>query len=245
MSDEYDTTDRSLEDLLLSYQSYKGKHTRSSGKVLSLLTLIHQSFSKHTAKTLFQELTKTERYVDILSTISDWMVANQADKAKEHFDEVAVFAADLARCNDNYQKIMHAQTQSNPADTSIDEDYLFFVKPSSARPVTELKPKELAYDATASGLRDWKVKFQAYHTASNMRSVPIATQQAFLINTIASDISKRVTRLATDTTPIFPSDGMISCYDIIDGFFHEKSQSCIEGRRSLPTRSKRARTLRN
>ena len=104
-------------------------------------------------------MTKTERYVDILSTISDWMVANQADKAKEHFDEVAVFSADLARCNDNYQKIMHAQTQSNPADTSIDEDDLFFVKPLSARPVTELKPKELAYDATASGLRDWKVKF--------------------------------------------------------------------------------------
>ena len=62
----------------MSYQSYKGKHSRSSGKVLSLLTLIHQSFSKHTAKTLFQELDETERYVDILSTISDWMVANQA-----------------------------------------------------------------------------------------------------------------------------------------------------------------------
>ena len=66
------------------------------------------------------------------------------------------------------------------------------MKPSSARPVTELKPKELAYDTTASGLRDWKVKFQAYHTASNMRSVPIATQQAFLVNTIASQMLKRI-----------------------------------------------------
>ena len=55
-----------------------------------------------------------------------------------------------------------------------------------------------------------------------MRSLPLNTQRAFLINTVAGDISKRITRLATETTPIFPTEGQVSCFDHVDQFFREK-----------------------
>ena len=94
--------------------------------------------------------------------------------------------------------------------------------PPSAKPVSELRPKELEYDATPSAVHDWKIKFTAYHDASNMKTLPLNTQRAFLVNTVAGDISKRITHMATETIPIFPMQGQVSCFDYIDTFFKEK-----------------------
>ena len=93
---------------------------------------------------------------------------------------------------------------------------------ASAQPISKLRPKELEYDATPSAVRDRNIKFTAYHNASNMSALPLNTQRAFLVNTVAGDISKRITRMATNTTPIFPTQGQVSCFDYVDTFFKEK-----------------------
>ena len=93
---------------------------------------------------------------------------------------------------------------------------------SGKDPADELAPKELEYDATPSAVRDWKICFTAYHDTSNLKALPLNTQCAFLVNIGAGDISKRITCMATDVTPIFPRQGQISCFDNVDEFFKEK-----------------------
>ena len=83
-------------------------------------------------------------------------------------------------------QILHSASEGG--DVTLDSDDETVPKSSNcAKPISELKPKELAYDASASAVRDWKLRFIAYHTASNMRALPLSTQQAFLVNTLASD----------------------------------------------------------
>ena len=136
-------------------------------------------------------------------------------------DEVTQFIGAFELLQKNYMQILHSASEGGDATLNSDDEAV--PKSSNcAKPISELKPKELAYDASASAVRDWKLRFLAYHTASNMRALPLGTQQAFLVNTLASDISKRITRLASDTTPTFPVDGQVTCFDIIDQFFEEK-----------------------
>ena len=56
-----------------------------------------------------------------------------------------------------------------------------------------------------------------------MRILPLTNQQAFFNKCIDDDLSARVSRLVTATTPIFPAPGFVSCFDIIDEFFKERN----------------------
>ena len=100
-------------------------------------------------------------------------------------------------------------TTETPAPTTV------------AKPVSDLKPSEWAYDASVAHIRRWKTDFTAYHSSSNMRVLPLTNQQAFFNKCIDDDLSARVSRLVTATTPIFPAPGFVSCFDIIDEFFKE------------------------
>ena len=216
MSEEFNFGDRTNAEVLLSYANFRGKLNRSSGKIDTPMALLSTSFSSQTAKNIQKELDKCDRWVDIMSQIADWMVSQKMESAKDHVDEVAKMSKHLAKGTDNFLQLMHMHTQGG--NVTIDSDDESVHRGASAKPVSELRPKELTYDATPSAVRDWKVKFRAYHDASNMRALPIA----FMVNTVASEISKRITRLATENTPIFPVEGQESCFDYIDAFFREK-----------------------
>ena len=146
-------------------------------------------------------------------------MVQKEESGKDHVTEVAGYTTALAKSNNNFLKIMHVHTEGH----LLGPGGGMMPRPStSAKPISELRPKELEYDATPSAVRDWKIKFTAYHDASNMSALPLNTQRAFLVNTVAGDISKRITRMATKTTPIFPTQGQVSCFDYVDTFFKEK-----------------------
>ena len=220
MASEYDFTNKTLANVTVSYGNYKGKLGRVDRKINAQLTLLHNSFSHVTSKHVAKDLEKAERFLDIMSSIADWMVAQKSEHAKDHADEVTQFIGAFELLQKNYMQLLHSASEGG--DVTLDSDDETVPKSSCAKPISELKPKELAYDASASAVRDWKSRFIAYHTASNMRTLPLSTQQAFLVNTLATDISKRITRMASDTTPIFPVEGQVTCFDIIDQFFKEK-----------------------
>ena len=69
---DYNFSDCSVADVLLSYASYKGNITRSSGKISTSIYLLNKSFSTLTADLIEKELDKCERWIDILSQIADW-----------------------------------------------------------------------------------------------------------------------------------------------------------------------------
>ena len=186
-SSDYDFDDKTVAEVTLSYQSYRGKIGRSLRILEAQMGLLHSSFSPVTSKSFRKELVKCERYLDILTSISVWMEVQKTEHAKDHKGEVAGFQESYEKVNEKFTVIVHARTQG-AADQSIDSDDEV-VPRSSAKPISELKPKELAYDAPASTVRDWKYRFRAYHSASNMGTLPISTQQAFLANTLAPDIS--------------------------------------------------------
>ena len=91
------------------------------------------------------------------------------------------------------------------------------------KPVTDLKPDILTFDATVAHVRHWKKDFETYHSASNMRLLSVRNQQAFLLRCLDDDVSARISRLSTATTPIFPQLNMVSCFSLIDDFFKERN----------------------
>ena len=57
---------------------------------------------------------------------------------------------------------------------------------------------------------------RSYHHSSNLRTLPIVDQQAFLIACVDDGIADRLTRTASETTAIFPNEVDHSCYDILE-----------------------------
>ena len=70
MAEEYDFTDRSEQDVLLSFTANKGHRTRQINKINNLLTLQDQKYSKITEATLLKLVSALERYQDPVSTYS-------------------------------------------------------------------------------------------------------------------------------------------------------------------------------
>ena len=104
---DYNFSDQTIADVLLSYASYKGKITWSSGKLNTSISLLNKSFFTLTANLIEKELEKCEWWIDILSQIADWLVVQKAESGKDHVDEVANFSTALAKSNDNFLKLMH------------------------------------------------------------------------------------------------------------------------------------------
>ena len=142
MTEEYDFGERTNAEVLLSYANHRGKLNRASGKIDTSMTLLSTSFSSQTAKNIQKELDKCNRWVDIMSQIADWMVSQKMESAKDHITEVAGMAKTLAKGTDNYLQLMHMHTQGG--NVTIDSDDESVHRGASAKPVSELRPKELA-----------------------------------------------------------------------------------------------------
>ena len=214
----YDFAGKTAEQVLLSYTAYKGWRTRNVEKVNQLIPLQTNAYSNTTEKEMQRCLANVEKYTDILSQPAQWLRSEQHADADEHIRECTAWDAATRTLIQRVLALIHgnqpgvqAPPAAAPAPTAI------------AKPISDLKPSELAFDASVAHVRRWKVDFTAYHSSSNMRVLPLTNQQAFFNKCIDDDLSARVSRLVTATTPIFPAPGFVSCFNIIDEFFKERN----------------------
>ena len=214
----HDFTGKTAEQVLLSYTAYKGWRTRNVEKVNQLIPLQTNAYSNTTEVEMKRCLANVEKYTDILSQQAQWLRSENHANADEHIRECATWEAATKALITRVLALIHgnqpgvqAPAVAVPAPNNI------------AKPISDLKPSELAFDASVAHVRRWKVDFTAYHSSSNMRVLPLTNQQAFFNKCIDDDLSARVSRLVTATTPIFPTPGFVSCFDIIDEFFKERN----------------------
>jgi hypothetical protein len=80
-----------------------------------------------------------------------------------------------------------------------------------------------------SELRHWKRLYSSYYSASKMAVLPIKDQQAFLFRCLDKELSARLARQVTDTTPVLAVPNVIveSCMSLLTGFFHERNPLLI------------------
>ena len=84
MADEYDFTDKSEQDILLSYTANKGHRTRNVNKINNLLTLQDEKYSKITEATLLGLVSALERYQDRLNIFAAWLALHELASAEDH-----------------------------------------------------------------------------------------------------------------------------------------------------------------
>ena len=87
MASDYDFTNKTLADVTVSYGNYKGKLGRVDRKINAQLALLHSSFSpvtSVTSKHIAKDIEKADHFLDIISSIADWMAAERSEHAKDH-----------------------------------------------------------------------------------------------------------------------------------------------------------------
>ena len=92
MAEEYDFTDKSEQEVLLSFTANKGHRTRQINKINNLLTLQDQKYSKITEATLLNLVSALERYQDRLNIFASWLDIHQLESAAVHVAEAATLA---------------------------------------------------------------------------------------------------------------------------------------------------------
>ena len=125
---------------------------------------------------LKKDLSNVEKYSDILTQIANWLVIEAHADADEHVAEAAQFqVATKALITRVLRAVHRAQPSALNAPANIVP-----VAPTT-KPVPDLKPDQLTFDASIAHVRRWKKDFEAYHSASNMRVLSVRNQQAFLL----------------------------------------------------------------
>ena len=159
----YDFAGKTAEQVLLSYTAYKGWRTRNVEKVNQLIPLQTNAYSNTTEKEMQRCLANVEKYTDILSQQAQWLRSENHADADEHIPECTAWDAATRTLIQRMLVLIHgnqpgvqAPAAAAPAPTAI------------AKPISDLKPSELAFDASVAHVRRWKVDFTAYHSSSNI-----------------------------------------------------------------------------
>ena len=223
----YDFEDAEPEDVLRSYTAYKAWRTRTANKITMLMQLQTQSFSKVTYDKLNKGIEDLEWYTDMLSSLADWLTLHKAPRAEAHVTECKTWSKECEDLGVKVLQLCHEQSIAAPGGQG---GPLAVATPSAAKPQNELKPDKLCHDASMTLYRAWKDEFRAYHSASNLSKLTLPCQHAFLLKCVDVNISMRLKRLKTDTTPLFPVAGANSCIDIINEFFRERNPLMIRRR---------------
>ena len=82
MAEEYDFTDKSEQEILLSYTANKVHRARNVNKINNLLTLQDQKYSKVTEATLLGLVSSLERYQDRVNVFSAWLALHELWRGK-------------------------------------------------------------------------------------------------------------------------------------------------------------------
>ena len=92
MADKYDFTDKSEQEVLLSFTASKGHRTGQVNKINNLLTLQDAKYSKITEATLLNLVSALERYQDRLNIFTSWLALHELASAAVHVAEAATLA---------------------------------------------------------------------------------------------------------------------------------------------------------
>ena len=158
---DYNFDNKEVDDIVASYTTYKGKFTTASRKLELLVDLQSKNYSAATTTSINDQLAKSERIVDILAALAEWLKVNRHPKREEFIEETANWSEKIRVLADSAIKLHHAQTVrgQNPAAPNV--------APAGAGAVTkpdqELRPPKLNNDTTMGELRDWKEQFTSYY----------------------------------------------------------------------------------
>ena len=91
---DYNLDNKEVDDIVASYRytAYKGKYTTASRKLELLLDLQSKNYSAVTATNINEQLAKTERVVDILAALAEWLKVNRHPKREEFIAKTATWS---------------------------------------------------------------------------------------------------------------------------------------------------------
>ena len=214
-----DFSEMTLEEVLCSYSSVKGHHTRCEKEIVNLHQLLNTQYSSTSEERINDRLEKLEKYTHKLSDITDYLVTQKYAKARDHQKEVKHFSDVVDKCSTNIFTVLHNRHATAQA-VAIPTVQPAPVCPSSS--FTELKLEKLQHDASAATFRTWKKQIKTYFDATQIGSLPCSQQQAYLNNYLDDVLRARVDRRATGTTPVYcPILGLFTCVTILDNTFLE------------------------
>ena len=159
----FDFTGKTAEQVLGSYSAFKGWRTRNVDKIEQNLDLNERAFSQTTETQIKKDLSNVEKYSDILTQIANWLVIEAHADADDHVAEAAQFQVATKAL---ITRVLRAVHRAQPAAPNVPAN-VALVAPTS-KPVSDLKPDQLTFDASIAHVRRWKKDFEAYHSASNM-----------------------------------------------------------------------------
>ena len=218
MAEEYDFTDKSEQEILLSYVANKGHRTRNVTKINNLLTLQDAKYSKTTEATLLGLVSALERYQDRLNIFVAWLELHELASAEEHQEEADTLATATETLVNRVMQGIHDYEPPVAAGVggAGHQEAMPQAYGPTAKPVMALKPDKLSFDSNLGQVRRWKQRFRAFYASSNLRIISLPDQQAYLIACIDDEVANRIHRLVTETTPLFPNLAQIPCcYDVI------------------------------
>ena len=222
---DYNFDNKEVDDIVASFTASKGKYTTASRKLELLVDLQSKNYSAVTATNINDHLAKTERVVDILSALAEWLKVNRHPKRDEYIAETGTWSEQVRVFAESAINLHHAHTVGNrgPGQNPAAPN----VAPAGAGAVTkldqELRPPKLNNDTTIGELRDWKEQFTSYYNSSNLRQMTYLQQQGYLLSTVDKDIGRHLRREITVTTPLFPTVGSVLCFDILTAYFSQRN----------------------
>ena len=107
---DYNFDNKEVDDIVASYTAYKGKFTTASRKLELLVDLQSKNYSAATATSINDQLAKSERIVDILAALAEWLKVNRHPKREEFIEETATWSEKIRVLADSAIKLHHSQT---------------------------------------------------------------------------------------------------------------------------------------
>ena len=164
MADEYNFTDKSEQEILLSYTANKGHRTRNVNKINNLLTLQDAKYSKLTEATLLGLVSALERYQDRLNIFAAWLDLHKLASAEEHKDEAETLATATETLVNRVMQGIHDYDPPVAAGAAGGAGQILALPQAygpTAKPVMALKPDKLSFDSNLGQVRRWKQRFRA------------------------------------------------------------------------------------
>ena len=147
---DYYFEDKTSAKIVGSYTSYKGKDTTATRKLELLLDLQSKCYSAVTATSINEQISKTERIVDILNALAAMLQDNKYEKADDFVKEAENLVERVRVCADLSIKLHHSHTIGNkgPGQNPVAPNVAPVGAGAVTKPDQELRPPKLHNDTT-------------------------------------------------------------------------------------------------
>ena len=153
---DYNFEGKTQTDVLGSYNSYKGKHTTAARKLELLPELQGKNYSPLTNATINDQLARTERIVEIIAALANWLHEDKHAKAKDFLDESETWVDQVRTYAEVAIKLHHGHSvgSKGPAAAPTAPGVAPPGTGAVTKPDQELRPSKLRSDTTMGDLRD-------------------------------------------------------------------------------------------